>query len=38
MRVILIKTEITKDLKLGGADLTLSGLAELRDLLRDLTA
>ena len=38
MRVILIETEITKDLKLGGADLMLSSLAELRDLLRDLTA
>ena len=37
MSVILIETEITKDLELGGADLTLSSLAELRDLLRDLT-
>ncbi len=33
MSVILIETEITKDLELGGADLKLSSLAELRDLL-----
>ena len=38
MRVILIETEITRDLGLGGADLSLSGLAELRDLLGSLTA
>ncbi len=38
MSVILVETEITKDLKLGGADLKLSSLAELRDLLKDLTA
>ncbi|MFA4947460.1 MAG: HAD family phosphatase [Candidatus Krumholzibacteriia bacterium] len=37
MSVILIETEITKDLELGGADLMLSSLAELRDLLKDLT-
>ncbi len=35
MSVILIETEITKDLGLGGADLKLSSLAELRDLLKD---
>ncbi len=38
MSVILIETEITKDLGLGGADLKLSSLAELRDLLKDRTA
>jgi beta-phosphoglucomutase-like phosphatase (HAD superfamily) len=38
MSVILIETEITKDLELGGANLKLSSLAELRDLLRDLIA
>jgi len=38
MSVILIETEITKDLGLGGADLKLSSLAELRDLLKDLIA
>jgi HAD superfamily hydrolase (TIGR01509 family) len=32
MRVILIETPITRNLKLGGADLKLSGLAELRNL------
>jgi beta-phosphoglucomutase len=37
MSVILVKTEITKDLELGGADLVLSSLAELGDLLKDLT-
>ena len=36
MKVILIETEITKELKLGGADLALSSLAELRDLLKGL--
>jgi beta-phosphoglucomutase len=35
MRVILIETEITRNLKLGGADLALSSLAELRDILKD---
>ena len=38
MSVILIETEITKQLKLGGADLALASLAELRDLLIDVTA
>lgn len=38
MRVILIETEITKDLELGGADLKLSSLAELRDLLNGLVS
>jgi beta-phosphoglucomutase len=38
MNVILIETEITKNLKLGGADLALSSLAELRDLLKDAAA
>jgi HAD superfamily hydrolase (TIGR01509 family) len=38
MSVILIETQITKDLELGGADLKLSSLAELRDLLKDLIA
>lgn len=32
MRVILIETPITRDLELGGADLKLSSLAELRRL------
>jgi len=36
MRVILIETPITKDLGLGGADLKLSGLAELRGLLEQI--
>jgi beta-phosphoglucomutase len=35
MRVILIETEITRSLNLRGADLALSSLGELRDLLRD---
>jgi beta-phosphoglucomutase-like phosphatase (HAD superfamily) len=38
MRVILLETEITKQLQIGGADLTLASLAELRDLLIELTA
>jgi beta-phosphoglucomutase len=38
MSVILVETRITRDLELGGADLKLSSLAELRDLLKDLTA
>ena len=38
MRVILIETEITRDLELGGADLILPGLAELLDLLKDFAA
>jgi len=37
MRVILIETPITKHLRLGGADLKLSSLAELRDLLEEIT-
>jgi HAD superfamily hydrolase (TIGR01509 family) len=37
MRVILLETEITRHLKLGGADLALASLAELRDLLIELT-
>ncbi len=38
MRVILLETEITRHLKLEGADLALASLAELRDLLIELTA
>jgi HAD superfamily hydrolase (TIGR01509 family) len=37
MRVILIETPITRALNLGGADLKLSSLAELRDLLLKIT-
>jgi beta-phosphoglucomutase len=36
MNVILIETEITRDLGLGGADLELRSLTELRDLLEEL--
>ena len=36
MRVILIETLLTKDLRIAGADLTLSSLAELDMLLREL--
>lgn len=38
MRVILIETPITRDLELDGADLALSSLAELRDLLEKMAA
>jgi HAD superfamily hydrolase (TIGR01509 family) len=38
MRVILLETDITRHLKLEGADLALGSLAELRDLLIGLTA
>ena len=38
MRVILIETPITRDLELDGADLALSNLAELRDLLEEIAA
>lgn len=36
MRVILLETPITRDLGLGGADLKLSSLAELRGLLEKI--
>ncbi len=36
MRVILVETAITRDLRLGGADLAVSSLAELRDLLAEI--
>lgn len=36
MPVILIETDITRDLKLDGADLALSNLAEFRDLLQGI--
>jgi hypothetical protein len=36
MRVILIETPITKDLQIGGADLKLSDLSELRGLLEQI--
>jgi hypothetical protein len=36
MRVILIETPLTRDLHIAGADLTLSNLAELDDLLHDI--
>jgi HAD superfamily hydrolase (TIGR01509 family) len=36
MRVILIETPITRDLRLRGADLKLSSLGELRDLLEEI--
>jgi HAD superfamily hydrolase (TIGR01509 family) len=37
MRVILIETLLTRDLHLAGADLTLTGLDEFRDLLSEIT-
>ena len=38
MKVILVETAITRGLSIGGADLSLSGVAELRDLLRRILA
>ena len=38
MPVILVETAITRGLSIGGADLALGGVAELRDLLRAILA